>query len=104
MFFLSGARGLVSVLLGEAAARRSGAPHPWLGVDFRAALDRYGFSWPWASVGDCPGWALEGRAQDPVTAAEAAAALRAAAEPANDRPFFVACNLINPRTGGAGNG
>ena len=87
-------RGLVRALLDEAAARRARKPHPWLGVDFSGALERYGFSEPWASVGDLPGWALEGHAEDPVTAAEAAAALGRAG-PASE-PLFLACNFVNP--------
>lgn len=87
-------RGLVRALLDEAAARKARKPHPWLGVDFSGALERYGFSEPWASVGDLPGWALEGHAEDPITAAEAAAALGRAG-PASE-PLFLACNFVNP--------
>ena len=64
-------RGLCAVLKAEVLARVRNLAHPWLHRDFKDALKRYGFSLPWSSVGDCPGWALEGHAEDPVTASEA---------------------------------
>jgi len=88
------ARGLAAVLADEAARRAAKRPHPWLKRCFLTALDRYGFGGDWSSVGDCPGWAMEGHAEDPVTAMEAAAVLRAAADDA--APLFLACNFINP--------